>query len=79
MATLCEIISNMRFNVDNDSFFGLGSNNRSCFSAKEHCSMRTSMQRVGVDLCKCHARFHKARIGLVFHPTPPACLFPTTL
>ena len=55
-----KIISNTRFNIDNDSFAGLGDNNRPCFSAKEHCIKRTSMQRVGVDLCKCHALFHKA-------------------
>ncbi len=31
------------------------------------------MQRVGVDLCKCHALLHTAQIGLVIHPTQPAC------
>lgn len=64
---------------------GSGGSNRGCFCAKELGIMRISMQRVGVDLCKCHAQFHNAQIGLVIHLTPslfvslcPAVLNSTT-
>lgn len=73
-----KIISNTRFYIGNDSSPGLGRNYRGWFCVKEHCIMGTSMQWLGVDLCKCHALLHKAQIGLVIHPTP-CLLVPTAL
>lgn len=70
MTSRRRIINNTRFNIGNDSPLG---NDRCSFCARERRITRTSMQRVGVDLCKCHALFHKAQIGLVIHPT--LCLF----
>lgn len=78
MTSPCKIISNTRFNIGNDSFTRLGSNNRRCFCAKEHCIIRISMQRVGVDLCKCHAPFTRLVLDLLF-TQPLACMFPSAL